>query len=204
MTEKTLPKAAASPYGNTKKICEDIIEDVVSSPANLKAISLRYFNPIGAHPSAKIGELPLGAPNNLVPFITQTAAGLRKKLTIFGQDYLTPDGTCIRDYIHVIDLSEAHVRALQFLEDQPHQSYYEVFNLGTGAGTSVMEMVNAFQKVAGVDLNYDFGPRRSGDVEQIYASVDKASKMLKWRASRGLEQALKDAWKWQQTLMKTV
>jgi len=203
VTESTERKSAASPYGNTKKICEDIILDVVSSTADLKAVSLRYFNPIGAHPSAKIGELPLGTPNNLVPFVAQTAAGIREALTVFGDDYNTPDGTCIRDYIHVMDLSDAHVRSLAYLEKQSNSSYYEVFNLGTGKGTSVMEVIKTFEVVAGVRLNYRVGPRREGDIEQIFASVNKAEEVLNWKATRTMKQALVDTWKWQQTLSKT-
>lgn len=201
VTEETDRKPAASPYGNTKKISEDIIYDVVCA-ANLKAVSLRYFNPIGAHPSAKIGELPLGTPNNLIPFVTQTAAGIRDVLTVFGDDYNTPDGTCIRDYIHVMDLSDAHVRSLTYLEEQSESSYYEVFNLGTGKGTSVMEVIKSFQEVTGVPLNYRVGPRRSGDIEQIFASVKKAEKALNWKALKTMKQALADTWKWQQAISK--
>ncbi|TDI69779.1 MAG: UDP-glucose 4-epimerase GalE [Bacteroidetes bacterium] len=202
VTEETDRKPAASPYGNTKKICEDIIIDVVHSTANLKAVSLRYFNPIGAHSSAKIGELPLGTPNNLIPYVTQTAAGIRDVLTVFGDDYCTPDGTCIRDYIHVMDLSDAHVRSLSYLEEQSESSYYEVFNLGTGKGTSVMEVIKTFEEVAGIPLNYRVGPRRSGDIEQIFASVKKAEKALNWKAVKTMKQALADTWKWQQALSK--
>lgn len=202
--EKTERKPAASPYGNTKKICEDIIFDVVQSPDNLKAVSLRYFNPIGAHFSGKIGELPLGVPNNLVPYVAQTAAGIRKAITVFGNDYHTPDGTCIRDYIHVMDLADAHVRALGYLDEQPQNNFYEVFNLGTGMGNSVMEVIRIFEEATGVRINYTFGPRRSGDVEQIYASVAKAEKILGWKASKTIKEALAHTWKWQQSLMKSV
>jgi len=204
VNEETERKPAASPYGNTKKICEDIIFDVVQSPVNLKAISLRYFNPIGAHLSGKLGELPLGIPNNLVPFVAQTAAGIREVITIHGDDYNTPDGTCIRDYIHVMDLSDAHVRALGYLDEQPENSYYEVFNLGTGKGNSVMEVIKSFTEVTGVPVNFRIGPRRNGDVEQIYASVAKAEKILGWKASRTLKEGLAHTWKWQQSLMKSV
>jgi UDP-glucose 4-epimerase len=203
VTENTERMPAASPYGNTKKICEDIINDVAGSPSRLKAVSLRYFNPIGAHPSSRIGELPIGAPNNLVPFVTQTAAGIREALTIFGDDYNTPDGTCIRDYIHVVDLSEAHVRSLRYLDEQDANSYYEVFNLGTGNGHSVMEVIQTFEQISGIQLNYKVGQRRSGDIEQIYASVEKAEKVLKWKATRSMAEALTDTWNWQQALMKT-
>jgi UDP-glucose 4-epimerase len=202
VTEDTDRKPAASPYGNTKKISEDIIFDVVNSRAQLKAVSLRYFNPIGAHPSAMIGELPLGTPNNLIPFVTQTAAGIREVLTVFGDDYNTPDGTCIRDYIHVMDLSDAHVRSLTYLAEQSESSYYEVFNLGTGKGTSVMEVIKTFEEVAGVPLNYHVGPRRSGDIEQIFASVKKAEEVLNWKATKTMKQALADTWKWQKTLSR--
>ncbi|MDH3708393.1 MAG: UDP-glucose 4-epimerase GalE [Cyclobacteriaceae bacterium] len=202
VTEETAPKPAESPYGNTKKIGEDIIHDVVNSKVGLKAVSLRYFNPIGAHSSAKIGELPIGAPSNLIPFITQTAAGIREKITIFGDDYQTVDGTCVRDYIHVVDLAQAHVRALDYLQEQSTDNFYEVFNLGTGSGTTVMEVVQTFERVTGVKLNYEIGPRRQGDVEQIYASVEKASSVLNWQASKGLDEALAAAWKWQQSLSK--
>ena len=204
VNEETERKPAASPYGNTKKISEDIIFDVVQSPVDLKAISLRYFNPIGAHHSGKLGELPLGVPNNLVPFVAQTAAGIRDIITIYGDDYNTPDGTCIRDYIHVMDLSDAHVRALGYLDEQAQSSYYEVFNLGTGKGNSVMEVIKSFEEVTGVPVNYRIGPRRSGDVEQIYASVAKAKQILGWKASKTMKEALAHTWKWQQSLMKSV
>jgi UDP-glucose 4-epimerase len=203
VTERTERKPSASPYGNTKKICEDIISDVVFSPAPLKAISLRYFNPIGAHESGKLGELPLGTPSNLVPFVAQTAAGIREVITVFGDDYNTPDGTCIRDYIHVMDLADAHVKALDHLDLQ-NGNYYDVFNLGTGKGNSVMEVINNFQQVSGVPVNYQVGNRRSGDIEQIFANVDKAEKTLGWRASKTLTEALADTWKWQQMLMKSI
>ena len=203
VTETTERKTAASPYGNTKKICEDIIYDVVQGANNLKAVSLRYFNPIGAHSSAKIGELPLGTPSNLVPFVSQTAAGIRKELTVFGDDYNTPDGTCIRDYIHVMDLSDAHVLALSFLDEQDSDNYYQVFNLGTGDGVSVMQVIKTFEEVSDVSIKYNIGPRRSGDVEQIFASVKRAEKILKWKATKSMKQALADTWRWQQTLPKT-
>ncbi|GJM28169.1 MAG: UDP-glucose 4-epimerase [Cyclobacteriaceae bacterium] len=204
VTESTERKPAASPYGNTKKICEDIIFDVVQSPASLKAISLRYFNPIGAHESGKLGELPIGTPNNLVPFVAQTAAGIRDSITVFGDDYNTPDGTCIRDYIHVMDLADAHVKSLNHLDQQETDACYDVFNLGTGNGNSVMEVINSFQEVTGAPVNYQIGGRRSGDIEQIFANVEKAQRELGWTASKNLQQALADTWKWQQTLMKSV
>ncbi len=201
VTENTPSQPAESPYGNTKQIGEEIIRDVTLSPHPLKAVSLRYFNPIGAHPSAGIGELPLGTPNNLVPFITQTAAGIRDELTIFGNDYHTTDGTCIRDYIHVQDLAEAHVKALQFLESCEQSNIYEVFNIGTGSGNSVMEIINTFQKATGESVNYKIGPRRKGDIEQIYANVEKARKVLGWEASHTLDEALAHAWNWQQSIL---
>jgi len=188
---------AASPYGNTKIICEDILRDE-SVASSLSVVSLRYFNPIGAHPSALIGELPLGVPNNLVPYITQTAAGIREQLTVFGEDYNTADGTCIRDYIHVMDLAKAHVIALQRFGKMDDR--FEVFNLGTGNGNSVLEVVQTFEKVSGTKLNYRIGPRRAGDVEQIWASTAKANDVLGWKAESSLEEMLRTAWAWQQTL----
>jgi UDP-glucose 4-epimerase len=200
VTEATPKQPAESPYGNTKQICEEIMEDTVKSGVPIKAIPLRYFNPIGAHPTAAIGELPLGVPNNLVPFVAQTAAGLREKITIFGDDYNTPDGTCIRDYIHVVDLAIAHVKALAYLEEQTEESFYDVFNIGTGNGNSVMEVIKTFERVNNLKLNYMIGTRRSGDVEQIYADVSKAENLLNWKAERDLEQSLRDAWRWQQAI----
>ena len=188
---------ASSPYGNTKIICEDILRDE-SVASSLSVVSLRYFNPIGAHPSALIGELPLGVPNNLVPYITQTAAGIREQLTVFGEDYNTADGTCIRDYIHVMDLAKAHVIALQRFGKMDDR--FEVFNLGTGNGNSVLEVVQTFEKVSGTKLNYRIGPRRAGDVEQIWASTAKANDVLGWKAESSLEEMLRTAWAWQQTL----
>jgi len=204
VTENTERKPAASPYGNTKKIGEDIIFDVVQSEAALRAISLRYFNPIGAHQSGKLGELPLGTPNNLVPFVAQTAAGIRETITVFGDDYNTPDGTCIRDYIHVMDLADAHVKAFYYLEQQQPESFYDVFNIGTGKGNSVMEVIQTFQEVSDTPVNYQIGGRRSGDIEQIFANVEKSKNLLGWSAKKGLKEALADTWKWQQTLMKSV
>lgn len=197
VTESTPRLPANSPYGNTKAIAEDIIRDHVHSGPGLRAISLRYFNPIGAHESSLIGELPNGVPSNLVPFITQTAAGLRKSLTVFGSDYDTPDGTCIRDFIHVVDLAKAHVKALDLLESQTDTNYYDVFNVGTGEGYTVLQLINTFEEVNGVKLNYTIGPRREGDVEKIYAQSDKVNNVMKWHAEKTMADALRDAWNWQ-------
>lgn len=200
VTEQTPTKKASSPYGATKQMCEDILTDIAAAPSNkLRTILLRYFNPIGAHPSAKIGELPLGVPQNLVPFITQTAAGIREKLTIFGDTYDTPDGTNIRDYLHVVDLAKAHVVAVQRLLDQKGETL-EVFNVGTGRGNSVLEVVHAFERATGVKLNYTIGPARTGDVPAIYADVKKATEVLGFQTTSSLEDALASAWKWQQSL----
>lgn len=199
VSEKSPKKTAESPYGNTKQICEEVIEDVVKSNIGLSAIALRYFNPIGAHPSSNIGEFPLGVPNNLVPFVTQTAAGIRKEITIFGDDYNTPDGSCIRDYIHVVDLAKAHVKSLLFLTKQK-SAYFDLFNIGTGKGNSVLEVVQSFEKVTNQKLNYKIGPKRAGDVEQVYGNVDKANQLLDWKAELSLDDALRDAWNWQKTL----
>lgn len=193
-------KPAASPYGETKKIAERMLETFLQSGASLKAVSLRYFNPIGAHPSGLIGELPLGTPKNLVPFVTQTAAGIRKELKIFGDDYRTPDGTCIRDYLHVMDLAEAHVRALGCLEKQRGRTFYDVFNIGTGRGHSVLEILRTFEKVTGVKVPHRIASRRPGDVAKIYAAAGKAKKTLGWSAKRSLEEALLSSWTWQKNL----
>lgn len=200
VTEQSPLKAAESPYGRTKQMCEDILGDVVRSKAPLKAVILRYFNPVGAHPSALIGELPIGRPENLVPFITQTAVGIRDKLTVFGNDYDTPDGTCVRDYIHVVDLASAHVRALDWLGEQSSQCLSEVFNVGTGRGTTVLEAIHAFEEASGTKLNYAIGPRRPGDIIETYAGVDKAKSVLGWQAKLGIKQAMGDAYRWQLAL----
>lgn len=200
VTEETPRKPANSPYGNTKAIGEDIIRDFVHSKPGMKAISLRYFNPVGAHPSAAIGELPLGVPGNLVPFITQTAAGIRPQLTIFGNDYATKDGTCVRDFIHVVDLAKAHVKALQLLNSQKESDHYDVFNIGTGEGNTVLELIKTFEEVNGIKLKYSLGPRRAGDIEQIYATVGKANRIMNWKAEKTLAESLKDAWNWQKKL----
>jgi len=199
ITEDASVQPAISPYGNTKQIGEEIITDT-AKVTNLNAILLRYFNPIGAHPSAAIGELPIGVPQNLVPFITQTAMGLREKLSVFGNDYPTPDGTCIRDYIHVVDLAKAHVIALQRLINKQNTEKVETFNLGTGTGSSVLEVIHAFEKIAGQPLNYQIVARREGDITSAYANTDKANKVLGWKAERSLEEALASAWKWEQKI----
>ncbi|MGE0267419.1 MAG: UDP-glucose 4-epimerase GalE [Candidatus Omnitrophota bacterium] len=203
VTELTPKKQAQSPYGNTKRICEEIIEDCVTSGAPIKAVMLRYFNPIGAHPSALIGELPLGVPNNLVPFVTQTVAGIREKLTVFGNDYKTPDGTCVRDYIHVVDLAKAHVKALDFLLTVKEKNHFDLINVGTGKGNSVMEVIKTFERVTGKKVNHEIGPRRDGDVEAVYANADKAKAVIGWEAGLTLEDALKDAWNWQKSLKQS-
>ncbi|MFC5411141.1 UDP-glucose 4-epimerase GalE [Larkinella bovis] len=200
VTEETPRLPAQSPYGNTKAICEDIIRDTVFAKAPIKAVALRYFNPMGAHPSGLIGELPLGVPGNLVPFITQTAAGIREKLTVFGDDYNTPDGTCIRDFIHVVDLAKAHVQALRLLDSQEETSYYDIFNVGTGQGNTVLELIRTFEEANNLKLNYTIGPRRPGDVEKIYAQVDKVNNVMGWRAEKTLAEGLQDAWRWEQNL----
>jgi UDP-glucose 4-epimerase len=200
--ENALIKEAESPYGNTKKIGEQIIKDLCDCNIAFSAISLRYFNPIGAHSSAKIGELPIGVPQNLVPFVTQTAIGIRKELSIFGNDYPTLDGTCIRDYIHVVDLAKAHVVALNRLFEDKKSDNYEVFNIGTGKGSSVLEVINVFEKATGVNLNYCFTDRRDGDIVSAYADTTKANKILGWKAQLSLEDALNSAWKWEKSLRK--
>lgn len=201
ITENAPVQEAMSPYGNTKQIGEEIISDV-AKVSNINAILLRYFNPIGAHPSAEIGELPLGVPQNLVPFITQTAVGLRKELSVFGDDYPTPDGTAIRDYIHVVDLAKAHVVALQRLINSNNLEKVETFNVGTGKGSSVLEVIHAFEKVSNQKLPYKIVNRRPGDVIEAYANTDKANKVLGWHAESTLEDALESAWKWEQRIRK--
>ena len=201
--DETAPiKPATSPYGNTKQISEEIIRDVIISGAPVKSILLRYFNPIGAHPSAKIGELPVGVPQNLVPYITQTAAGIRKELTVFGDDYNTPDGSCIRDYIDVNDLAAAHVIAMERMLSREDTDQLEVFNLGTGNGLSVLELVNAFQDATGVKVPYKIGARREGDIEKIWADPKKANTVLGWKAETPIAETMANAWRWQCTLPK--
>ncbi|MSQ78982.1 MAG: UDP-glucose 4-epimerase GalE [Flavobacteriaceae bacterium] len=201
VTEQTPLKKAESPYGNTKVICEAIIEDV-SKTGILKAISLRYFNPVGAHPSALIGELPIGVPNNLVPVITQTAAGLRNELTVYGNDYTTIDGTCIRDYIHVIDLAKAHVKAVERLLGNKNEDVCEIFNLGSGTGSSVLQAITAFEESTGEKLNWQMGPRRAGDVVQIWSDCEKSNNILGWKTELSIHDAMKTAWEWQKRLIK--
>lgn len=196
--DETAPrKQAESPYGNTKSICEDVLRDT-SATSPLKVVALRYFNPIGAHASALIGELPLGAPNNLVPYITQTGIGKLEQLTVHGNDYPTTDGTCIRDYIHVVDLAKAHIKALDRLLNNGQRSAYEVFNIGTGSGSSVLEVIETFEKVSGRQLNYRIGPRRSGDIIQVYADTSFSNRELGWKSELSLEDALRSAWAWEQ------
>jgi UDP-glucose 4-epimerase len=197
VTESTPVKPANSPYGNTKRISEEIIRDTVASVPGIQGISLRYFNPIGAHPSALIGELPLGVPMNLVPFITQTAIGLRDELKVYGNDYDTPDGTGIRDYINVVDLARAHVVAIKRVLNNKNKSRYEVFNLGTGKGLSVMEIIKTFEKVTGQKLNYKIYPRRPGDISTVYADTSLANNELGWKADTSLDDTLLSAWKWE-------
>jgi UDP-glucose 4-epimerase len=188
-------KRAESPYGATKQICERILEDVFGK--GFRIISLRYFNPIGAHPSALLGELPIGSPNNLVPYITQTAAGVRDKLTVFGNDYSTPDGSCVRDFIHVVDLGAAHVKAMERLANDSKKPLLEVYNLGTGVGVSVLQLVEQFMKVTQVKLPYVIGPRRPGDVEQVYGDPSKANYELDWRTKYSIQDSLLHAWQWE-------
>ncbi|HSV88532.1 MAG TPA: UDP-glucose 4-epimerase GalE [Bacteroidales bacterium] len=199
VTEQSPIKKAFSPYGNTKQISEEILADT-STVSDLKVISLRYFNPIGAHESALIGELPIGVPNNLVPLITQTAIGIRPKLLVFGKDYNTPDGTCIRDYIHVVDLAKAHVVAISRMLQEKMEQNFESFNLGTGKGTSVMEAINGFEKATGRKLNYEITQRRPGDVEQVWADTSLANLKLGWKAQKGIEDMMMSAWKWELNL----
>lgn len=200
VTEQTPRLPAESPYGNTKAICEDIMHDFCVAYKNLNCIALRYFNPIGAHPSGLIGELPVGVPNNLVPYITQTAAGLRQQLSIFGDDYNTPDGTAIRDFINVVDLAKAHVVAINRLIEKKQKNNYEYFNIGTGNGYSVMELVKSFIKVTGVELNYKIVARRTGDIEKIWADTTYANNELGWKAEKSLDETLLSAWNWEKKL----
>ncbi len=202
VTETTPFKTPLSAYGSTKQMGEDILQKV-SVTGTINAIALRYFNPVGAHPSALIGEFPVGVPNNLMPFVTQTAAGIRKSLTVFGNDYHTPDGSCVRDYIHVIDLAKAHVKSCERLINQNQKSSYEAFNIGTGNGISVFEIINAFEKYNHLKLNYSIGPRREGDAPSIFADVSLAKNKLKWQAELSVREMVTSAWLWQQQLMNS-
>lgn len=202
VTEQAPIKPAQSPYGNTKQICEEIIQDTLNANSDLHSIVLRYFNPIGAHPSAEIGELPNGVPNNLLPFVTQTAIGIRKQLQVFGDDYNTPDGSCIRDYINVVDLAKAHVISVKRLIEHNTASQVETFNLGTGRGLSVLEIIQTFMKVTGVDVPYKIVGRRSGDVEKVWADPTYANTVLGWTACETVEDTLKSAWAWEQNLAR--
>ena len=190
-------KPAASPYGNSKQINEEIIKDFIHSGADIKSVILRYFNPIGAHPSAHIGELPIGVPQNLVPYITQTGIGIREQLSVFGDDYNTPDGSCIRDFINVVDLAKAHVVAIERMLENKSDEKVEIFNLGTGIGVSVLELISLFEKISGSSLNYKIVERREGDIEKIWAQPDKANKILGWKAEESIEDTMESAWKWQ-------
>lgn len=200
ITEDAPVKFAESPYGNTKQIGEEIVRDTCKVSPNIEAISLRYFNPIGAHNTVNIGELPIGVPQNLVPFITQTAIGIRNQLSVFGNDYPTSDGTCVRDYIHVVDLAKAHVIALKRLIENKNKSNYEVFNLGTGKGSTVLEVIESFERVSGQKLNYKFAPRRAGDVVSAYADTHKANNELGWKTKLTLDDAMRSAWQWEQKI----
>ncbi len=200
VTESAPIKKASSPYGNTKQIAEEIIQDTIQAVSNIKAISLRYFNPIGAHTSALIGELPLGVPQNLVPFVTQSAYGIRDEIRVFGNDYDTPDGTGIRDYINVVDLSKAHVAAITRLIDNQTKKHYEVFNLGTGRGLSVLEIIQTFEKATGIKLNYKIVARRPGDIAKVYADTKYANEELGWKAQVSLEETLLSAWNWEKNI----
>lgn len=203
VTEKSPFKPAESPYGKTKQMGEEILRDTCKAEKNINTIALRYFNPAGAHSSALIGELPRGVPNNLVPYIAQTAAGIRQQLLVFGDDYKTPDGSAIRDYIHITDLAKAHVVAVKRLIDRKQKSNYEFFNIGTGKGVSVLEIVKAFERINDVKLNYKIVERRAGDIEQIYADTAYANQELGWKAMETLDEMMRSAWKWQLHLMKT-
>ncbi len=200
ITENAPVKPAESPYGNTKQIGEEIIQDTCKVNEKLNSIALRYFNPIGAHPSNEIGELPIGVPQNLVPFITQTAMGMREQLSVFGGDYATTDGTCVRDYIHVVDLAKAHVVAVQRLLENENTSNYEFFNLGTGKGSSVLEAIQSFEKVSGKKLKYQIVDRREGDITAAYAETSKANNVLGWKTELNLDDAMSSAWKWEQKI----
>jgi len=202
ITEDAPVKEAESPYGNTKQMGEEIIRDTCKVEPKISAIALRYFNPMGAHPSAEIGELPIGVPQNLMPYVTQTGIGIREQLSVFGGDYPTEDGTCIRDYIHVVDLAKAHVIALQRLLNKKNDANYEVFNVGTGTGSSVLEAIHSFERVSGKKLNYKIVDRRAGDITTAYADTTKANTVLGWKAKSTLDEAMKSAWDWEQKIRK--
>jgi UDP-glucose 4-epimerase len=202
VSESAAVKKAESPYGNTKQIAEEILSETAAVNKNYNIVALRYFNPVGAHATALIGELPIGIPQNLVPFITQTAIGKREKITVFGDDYNTPDGSCVRDYIHVVDLAKAHVAAIKRMEEGKSKDNYEVFNIGTGKGTTVLEVINAFEKSTGQKLNYIVGPRRGGDIEQIYGDATKSSQELGWTAELNVEDMMQSAWEWEKYIAK--
>ena len=202
VTENAPIKKAESPYGNTKQVCEEIVNDYIVSGAPINAILLRYFNPIGAHPTAIIGELPNGVPANLIPYLTHTAIGIRQQLSVFGDDYNTPDGSCIRDFIYVVDLAKAHVAAMAHILQGKMEKPVDVFNVGTGKGNSVLELIHTFEECTGVKLNYKIVGRRAGDIEQVWGNVDKANRVLGWKAEHTLADSLSSAWKWQQELRK--
>ena len=200
VSEQTPRREATSPYGNTKHMCEDIIRDSVAAYPEIRSVALRYFNPIGAHPSAEIGELPRGVPNNLIPFVTQTAAGIRPVLSVFGDDYDTPDGSCIRDYINVVDLAKAHVVAVDRMTGGRMKDRYEIFNIGTGRGVSTLEVVRSFEKVNHLKINYKIVGRRAGDIEAVWADPSFANEELGWKAEKSLDETLQSAWNWQKHL----
>ena len=197
VTESAPVKKAESPYGNTKQVAEEILAETAASNKNYNIVALRYFNPVGAHKTALIGELPIGVPQNLVPFITQSAIGKRGPITVFGDDYDTPDGSCIRDYIHVVDLAKAHVAALRRMEEGKSENNYEVFNIGTGKGSSVLEIIKAFESSTGVKLDFKIGPRRAGDIEKVYGDVKKSADKLGWKAELDIEEMMRSAWEWE-------
>ena len=200
VTEKAPIKKATSPYGNTKQISEEIITDVINSGAPFKSVILRYFNPVGAHPSAEIGELPNGVPQNLIPYLTQTAIGIRKELSVFGNDYNTPDGSCIRDFINVVDLAKAHVIAVQRMLEDKSESKIEIFNLGTGVGLSVLELIDAFERATGVKVPHKIVGRRAGDIEKVWANPKYANEVLGWKAESSIDDTMRSAWAWQKKL----